>query len=85
MAGYKKAPFVVPAHPNANPPMNTEAIAEVPFVDGTTRPVYVDAWGQQFVHDDEGKPVFGLWVKPSGEEEDPLGPDVVAGTPADGS
>lgn len=50
--------------------MTTEAIAEV-------RPVFVDAWGQQVVHDDDGNQVFGVWIKPMGESEDAPAPDLV--------
>jgi hypothetical protein len=32
------------------------------FLDGTTRPVYADADGRQFVQDDDGQPVYGVWI-----------------------
>jgi hypothetical protein len=32
------------------------------FADGKIRPVYVDRHGQQFVLDDAGRPVYGLWT-----------------------
>lgn len=57
--------------------MTTQAIAEVRFVDGATRPVFVDTWGQQLVLDGDGNQVFGVWVKPMSAGDDPLGPDLV--------
>ncbi len=42
--------------------MDTKPIGSIPFVDGGTRPVYLDADGRQIVLDDDGQPVYGVWV-----------------------
>jgi hypothetical protein len=34
----------------------------IPFTDGTVRPVFLDTAGRQFILDDEGQPVYGVWV-----------------------
>jgi hypothetical protein len=36
--------------------------ASIPFVDGITREVYLDADGRQYVLDADGQPVYGIWV-----------------------
>jgi hypothetical protein len=46
--------------------MNLEAIAHVEFTDGIQRPVYEDERGQ-FVLDDEGIRVGGVWYIPPEE------------------
>ncbi len=43
--------------------MDAGAIAEIQFVDGTMRSVFEDARGQ-FVQDDEGEPIYGVWFIP---------------------
>jgi hypothetical protein len=35
-------------------------IASIPFLDGSTREIFLDADGRQFVLDDEGQPVITL-------------------------
>ena len=40
----------------------TTTLASVLFIDGVTRPVFLDVDGRQFVLDDEGRPVYGVWV-----------------------
>jgi hypothetical protein len=42
--------------------MSDHPIASIPFLDGTVRPVYLDANGRQFVQDDAGDRVYGTWV-----------------------
>ena len=37
-------------------------IASIPFLDGTTRPVYLDADGREYVLNDDGQPVYGEWI-----------------------
>jgi len=41
--------------------MNTP-VASVPFIDGVTRPFYLDADGRQYVLDNDGNPVYGSWI-----------------------
>jgi len=47
-------------------------IAYVRFVDGARRPVYLEAGGKQYVFDDEGEKVYGVWYLPL---EERIGPD----------
>jgi hypothetical protein len=37
-------------------------IATVPFTDGVERPIFLDAHGRQYVIDDDGNRVYGVWV-----------------------
>jgi hypothetical protein len=37
-------------------------IAFIPFLDGITREIFLDADDRQFVLDDDGQPVYGRWV-----------------------
>jgi hypothetical protein len=37
-------------------------VASIPFLDGISRPVYLDADGRQYVLDDDGQPGYGVWV-----------------------
>ena len=37
-------------------------LASVSFLDGITRPVFLDLDGRQFVLDNDGQPVYGFWV-----------------------
>jgi hypothetical protein len=39
-----------------------QPIGSIPFVDGVSRPVYLDADGRQCVLDDDGKPIYGVWI-----------------------
>jgi hypothetical protein len=41
------------------------------FVDGTVRPIYQDAHGQ-YVLDDDGARVYGVWLIPEDECDAPL-------------
>jgi hypothetical protein len=41
--------------------MNTP-LASIPFIDGVISPVYVGDDGRQYVLDDEGRPIYGVWV-----------------------
>ncbi len=50
--------------------MKLQPIAFVPFTDGV-RPVYQDAHGQ-FVHDNEGKAVYGIWFVAPNEPDEPI-------------
>jgi hypothetical protein len=42
--------------------MNAHQIGVIPFIDGVTRSVYLNADGRQFVFDDDGKPIYGVWL-----------------------
>jgi hypothetical protein len=42
--------------------MNDRQIAFVPFIDSAIRPVFLDEDGRQYVLDDDGQPVYGMWV-----------------------
>ena len=44
------------------PCMDAKPIATVPFIDGTTRDVYFDLDGRQFLQDDDGTPIYGEWI-----------------------
>ncbi|HEV8061374.1 MAG TPA: hypothetical protein VGP68_15960 [Gemmataceae bacterium] len=39
-------------------------LGERQFTEGTTRPVYRDDDGRQYVLDDEGEPVYSVWLHP---------------------
>jgi len=45
-------------------PMNDPIIAYMNFTDGTRRPVFVQLDGRQYVVDDNGVPVHGVWCIP---------------------
>jgi hypothetical protein len=49
-------------------------IAHVLFTDGARRAVYLEASGKQYVLDDEGEKVHGVWYLPP---EERIGPDAV--------
>jgi hypothetical protein len=49
-------------------------IARVLFADGARRAVYLEASGKQYVIDDEGEKVHGVWYLPL---EERIGPDAV--------
>ena len=36
--------------------------ASIPFADGVVRPVFLDADGRQYVLDDNGQPIYGVWI-----------------------
>jgi hypothetical protein len=42
------------------PCMDAKLIATVPFIDGITRDVYFDLDCRQFVHDEDGTPIY-VW------------------------
>jgi hypothetical protein len=42
--------------------MHSHQIGVVPFIDGISRPVYLGADGRQYVLDDDGQPVYGVWI-----------------------
>jgi hypothetical protein len=42
--------------------MNAHPIGIVPFIDGITRPVILGADGRQCVLDDDGQPIYGVWI-----------------------
>lgn len=41
-----------------------------PFIDGSTRPVYLDANGRQYILDHGDTPIHGTWLQPN-EYDDP--------------
>jgi hypothetical protein len=49
-------------------------IAYVKFTDGARRAVYLEASGKQYVVDDWGEKVHGVWYLPP---EERIGPDAV--------
>jgi hypothetical protein len=56
--------------------MPNPIIAFVLFTDGAKRPVYQEPSGKQYVIDDEGEKVHGVWYLPP---EERIGPDFVVG------
>ena len=46
-------------------------IARVPLADGRTRAVYEGPDGRQFVLDNDGEPVFGVWVLGPEDADEP--------------
>lgn len=46
-----------------------QPIGKVPFVDGVERDVYQDADGRQYVIDDDGVSVHGVWLL---QEDEPV-------------
>jgi hypothetical protein len=42
--------------------MPSASIAIIPFIDGCMRDVFFDADGRQFVLDDNGEPMYGVWI-----------------------
>ena len=52
--------------------MNDPIIAFVNFTDGTSRAVFEKVDGHQYVVNDEGDPVFGVWFIPKDEIDLPL-------------
>jgi hypothetical protein len=53
--------------------MNDPLIARVRFVDGAERPVFDGLDGRQYVFDDDGEPVHGVWyIPPDGETALPV-------------
>jgi hypothetical protein len=57
------------AHTTSTDPV----IARVRFVDGAERPVFDGLDGRQYVLDDEGEPVHGVWyIPPDGRTDLPV-------------
>ena len=56
--------------------MNSQPIASLKFNDGTSRPVYEDDYGQ-YVFDNEGDPIYGVWYVPPEELEAMFGPQPI--------
>lgn len=48
----------------------TEPVAYISFDDGVMRPVYEDRPGRQYVIDDGGERVYGVWFIPREVEAD---------------
>jgi hypothetical protein len=44
-------------------------VADVDFVDGVRRQVYQDRQGRQYVIDETGEPVYGVWFIPPDEPQ----------------
>ena len=42
--------------------MDAKPIGSIPFTDGIVRPAFLDAGGRQYVLDEEGQPMYGMWV-----------------------
>jgi hypothetical protein len=42
--------------------MNAHQIGVVPVIDGIIRPVFLGADGGQYVLDDDGQPIYGVWL-----------------------
>jgi hypothetical protein len=51
--------------------MTDPIIAYRLFTDGTTRPIYEDWHGKQYVVDDDGRHVYGVWFIPESEDIEP--------------
>jgi PBCV-specific basic adaptor domain len=49
-----------------------EIIAYTEFADGPMRPVYKSATGGQYVIDDSGQRVYGVWIIPPDEHDTPV-------------
>jgi hypothetical protein len=39
------------------------------FMDGTSRPIYRSNHGRQYVLEDKGEPVYGVWLPPDEYQE----------------
>jgi hypothetical protein len=39
-----------------------QPVGSVPFIDGVFRPVFLDLDARQCVLDDDGQPIYGVWV-----------------------
>ena len=53
--------------------MNSQPIASLKFKDGTMRPVFEDDYGQ-YVFDNEGDPIYGVWYLQPRKPEAVFGP-----------
>jgi len=47
-------------------------VAYVEFVGGAMRPVYEEPGGRQYVIDNDGEPVYGVWIIPREECDRPI-------------
>jgi hypothetical protein len=52
--------------------MNDPIVAYVEFVGGATRPAFQDAGGRQYVLDDGGNAVWGVWFLTPEECDQPV-------------
>ena len=56
-------------------------LGESQFTDATTRPIYRDGDGRQFILDEDGEPVYGVWLHPDEYQEpvalEPQAPETV--------
>jgi hypothetical protein len=50
------------------------------FTDGTTRPIFRDQAGREYVLEDDGQPVHGVWLDPGQADADDPG-DLAGETP----
>jgi hypothetical protein len=55
-----------------------EYVATIQFSDGVWHPVYEEGDGRQYVIDDDGEKVYGVWFIPPGEPS----PTVIVNAPA---
>lgn len=42
------------------------------FADGTKRPIFEQLDGRQYVHDDDGEPVYAVWMIPEDATDMPI-------------
>jgi hypothetical protein len=49
-----------------------EPVAYIEFTDGLRRPVFEEPDGRQYVLDDDGEPVYGVWFIPREECDLPV-------------
>jgi len=42
--------------------MTDRTIGSIPFIDSIVRPVFLDANGRQYVLDNDGDRVYGVWI-----------------------
>lgn len=52
--------------------MGREPVARVEFLGGIMRPVFEDMDGRQWVTDDDGERVYGVWFIPRDDTDTPL-------------
>ena len=65
-------------HGGRNSKMNAKPIGSIPFIDGIVHDVFLDADGKQYVFDNDGQPVYGVWIyidEPEIVERFPLSTD----------
>ena len=49
--------------------MPDQRLGEIELVDGSRRPVFEEPGGRQYVVDDNGERVYGVWIIPPDAEE----------------